>query len=169
MGEGKLFTIRKFRLEDLDAVRRINKVFLPENYPEYFFRSLYNNCPDGFLVAIVEDKVIGYIMCRLEVSYSLFKKIKWAHIVSIAVDERYRRKGVGTALIKGVIKNLADKVDGFYLEVRVSNKPAINLYEKMGFEITKRISKYYMDGEDAYLMTKWVSKGEKHVPFTYLV
>lgn len=169
MREEKPFTIRKFRLEDLNAVRRINKVFLPENYPEYFFRSLYNNCPDGFLVATVEDEVIGYIMCRLEVSYSLFKKIKWAHIVSIAVDERYRRRGVGTALLNGAIRNLKDKVDGFYLEVRVSNKPAISLYEKLGFEITKRISKYYMDGEDAYLMTKWVSEGEKHIPFTYLM
>jgi len=164
---GKPFSIRRFTLSDLDSVKRINKVFLPENYPEYFFRSLYSNCPDGFLVATVGEEIIGYIMCRLEMSYSLFKRIRWAHIVSIAVDERYRRIGVGTALMRGVIKNLKDRVDGFYLEVRISNKPAVNLYTKLGFEITKRIPRYYIDGEDAYVMTKWVSKEEKQQPLTY--
>ena len=163
----RMFKIRKFSLEDLGEVKRLNRVFLPENYPEYFFRSLYNNCPDGFLVATIEDTIIGYIMCRLEVSYNLFRKVRWAHIVSIAVDERYRRMGVGTALLRGVIENLKDRVDGFYLEVRVSNKPAINLYTKMGFEITKVLRKYYMDGEDAYLMTKWISRSERSQPLTY--
>ena len=40
-----------------------------------------------------------------------------------------------------------------YLEVRVSNFPAINLYRKLGYEVVRRIRGYYADGEDAYVMS----------------
>ena len=41
-----------------------------------------------------------------------------------------------------------------YLEVRVSNIPAISLYEKLGFRKESVINGYYRDGEAAYLMVK---------------
>jgi len=41
-----------------------------------------------------------------------------------------------------------------YLEVRVSNTPAINLYSKLGFMIVKIMKGYYADGEDAYVMAR---------------
>jgi len=44
-----------------------------------------------------------------------------------------------------------------FLEVRVTNMPAINLYRKLGFQITKTIKSYYMDGEDAYVMSRELS------------
>jgi len=47
-------------------------------------------------------------------------------------------------------------VEEYYLEVRVSNTPAINLYRKLGFETAGRIVGYYLDGEDAYLMARRV-------------
>jgi len=44
-------------------------------------------------------------------------------------------------------------VSEIYLEVRVTNYPAINLYKKLNFEIVKVIPGYYSDGEDAYVMS----------------
>ncbi|MDR0797125.1 MAG: ribosomal-protein-alanine acetyltransferase, partial [Nitrososphaerota archaeon] len=41
-----------------------------------------------------------------------------------------------------------------FLEVRVTNEPAISLYKKLDFEISRTINGYYSDGEDAYVMTK---------------
>ena len=41
-----------------------------------------------------------------------------------------------------------------FLEVRVSNTPAIELYKKMGFEIKRVERRYYVDGEDAYVMAR---------------
>jgi ribosomal-protein-alanine N-acetyltransferase len=41
-----------------------------------------------------------------------------------------------------------------FLEVRVSNMPAISLYKKLGFKVTRTIHGYYSDGEDAYVMSK---------------
>jgi ribosomal-protein-alanine N-acetyltransferase len=40
-----------------------------------------------------------------------------------------------------------------YLEVRVSNEPAVNLYRKLGFKTSRSVHGYYADGEDAYIMT----------------
>ncbi len=39
-----------------------------------------------------------------------------------------------------------------YLEVRISNDPAVKLYEKLGFSKVKKNFGYYMDGEDAWVM-----------------
>ena len=39
-----------------------------------------------------------------------------------------------------------------FLEVRVSNEPAIMLYDNLGFVKAKRNTRYYMDGEDAWVM-----------------
>jgi ribosomal-protein-alanine N-acetyltransferase len=42
--------------------------------------------------------------------------------------------------------------DEIYLEVRVSNDSAINMYERLGFFKKSRLRSYYRDGEDAFLM-----------------
>ena len=146
------FKIRRFKLDDIEDVMRINRVFLPENYPEFFFRDIYRNCPEAFLVATVDDKVVGYIMCRIESSY-LFRKGSKGHVISLAVADKYRRQGIGKTLLKSAIEVLKKKVNYIYLEVRVSNTPAINLYKNLGFRIERRLYSYYQDGEDAYLMS----------------
>ncbi|WP_460126217.1 GNAT family N-acetyltransferase [Stetteria hydrogenophila] len=78
------------------------------------------------------------------------------HLVSIAVMPAYRRRGIGKALLSETIRVMRDvyKVDAIYLEVRVSNKPAISLYEKLGFRKVRIAHAYYADGEDAYIMVK---------------
>jgi ribosomal-protein-alanine N-acetyltransferase len=44
-----------------------------------------------------------------------------------------------------------------YLEVRVSNSNAINLYKQTGFEVERTMRGYYSDGEDAYTMSRKIS------------
>ncbi|MEM1620073.1 MAG: ribosomal protein S18-alanine N-acetyltransferase [Fervidicoccaceae archaeon] len=153
-----LFKIRRASLEDLPAVIEINRSSLPENYPFYFFREHLENWPEAFLVAEIEGKVVGYVMCRVEVGFGHLNKVpmRRGHVISLAVAERYRRLGIGTALMKEAIEALKNvyKAREVYLEVRVSNKPAISLYEKLGFEVTRRIPAYYHDGEDAFLMAR---------------
>ena len=57
-----------------------------------------------------------------------------SHLLNIAIDPAYHRKGLGDKLLKQVIlQNKAIGVKVITLEVRVSNKAAINLYEKRGF------------------------------------
>ncbi|MEM3666891.1 MAG: ribosomal protein S18-alanine N-acetyltransferase, partial [Candidatus Bathyarchaeia archaeon] len=151
------FTLRKFRMGDLQSVIRINRICLPENYADFFFIDLYERFPEAFIVAEENGEVVGYIMCRIELGLSNFGfsgLIKKGHIVSVAVLPQYRRKGIGQALIKKAMEGMQTyNAKQCFLEVRVTNTPAINLYKKLGFEITRTINGYYSDGEDAYVMS----------------
>ena len=79
-----------------------------------------------------------------------------SHLLNIAIDPAYHRKGLGDKLLKHVIlQNKAVGVKVITLEVRVSNLFAINLYEQNGF-YKDAIRKNYYSGpekEDALLMS----------------
>ncbi len=159
MGRGEEVVIRKARMEDLDEVIRINEVSLPEHYPRWFWENHLRNWGEAFFVAEVGGKVVGYVMSRVEVGPGYVVEgdmVRKGHIISIAVLPGYRRRGIGTRLMLAAMKALRD-VYGcreVYLEVRVSNEPAIRLYEKLGFRRVRVIPMYYLDGEDAYLMAR---------------
>jgi ribosomal-protein-alanine N-acetyltransferase len=136
---------------------QINTACLPENYSSFFYKDLYQKYPETFLVAEADSEAQGYIMCRIERGWSKLGRLtpsRLCHIVSIAVMPKYRRRGMGRELIVQAMKK-GREVYGAnegYLEVRISNDSAINLYEKLGFEKIKRNYGYYMDGEDAWVM-----------------
>jgi ribosomal-protein-alanine N-acetyltransferase len=131
-------------------------VTLPEHYSDYFFESLLRELPEAFIVAEVDEKVVGYIMCKIEFGFSNFSKlgfVKKGHVVSVAVLDQHRGKGIGKALmLEGINGVVSRKSDEIYLEVRISNTQAIRMYQKLGFQIKSRLRSYYRDGEDAYLM-----------------
>ena len=148
--------IRRAGPSDLISVMEINLKTLPEHYSDSFYESLLAELPEAFIVAEIGGKHVGYIMCKTEFGFSNFKKlgfVKKGHVVSIAVVEEHRRKGIGNALVEESVNGVKlRKCDEFYLEVRCSNTDAVRLYEKMGFEIRQQLNAYYRDGEDAYLM-----------------
>jgi len=148
--------IRRCDPSDIIPVMEINLKTLPEHYSDYFYESLLAELPEAFLVAEVEKRLVGYIMCKIEYGFSNFKKlgfVKKGHVVSIAVLPDNRQKGIGRALVEESIMGVKlKKSDELYLEVRCSNNEAIKLYEKIGFVIKQRLKAYYRDGEDAYLM-----------------
>ncbi len=151
------YIIRQFGPPDLTAVMNINKKYLPENYPASFFMRQHKDFPEAFLVAESEEKIIAYIMCRLErgISSLHFKYRNKGHIVSIAVIPEYRKQKIGTNILRKAIEAVKQKgAKEIFLEVRVTNFPAIDLYEKEGFTKTKVIPGYYRDGESAYVMAK---------------
>ncbi|MFP3951718.1 MAG: GNAT family N-acetyltransferase [Candidatus Bathyarchaeia archaeon] len=156
MGE-EGFRVREFRLDDLNRVMSINVECLPENYSSYFYRDIHKKYTRTFLVAEMDDEIQGYIMCRIERGFSKissFKPTKLCHVVSIAVRETYRRKGIATRLMRKAMCAGAEDYGASecYLEVRVSNEAAIKLYKSLGFETVKRNYGYYLDGEDAWVM-----------------
>ncbi|MGI0040470.1 MAG: ribosomal protein S18-alanine N-acetyltransferase [Nitrosopumilaceae archaeon] len=148
--------IRRCDPSDLIPVMEINMKTLPEHYSDYFYESLLAELPESFLVAEINGRLVGYIMCKTEYGFSNFKKlgfVKKGHVVSVAVLEEQRKKGIGRSLVEEAIAGTKiKKADELYLEVRCSNNEAVKLYEKIGFIIKQRIKSYYRDGEDAYLM-----------------
>ena len=148
--------IRRCDPTDIIPVMEINLKTLPEHYSDYFYESLLDELPEAFLIAEISGKLIGYIMCKTEYGFSNFKKlgfVKKGHVVSVAVIDEYRGKGIGSELVNESLKGVKMRQCGeMYLEVRCSNNDAVRLYEKLGFSINQRLKTYYRDGEDAYLM-----------------
>jgi ribosomal-protein-alanine N-acetyltransferase len=150
------FNLRRFQPDDLERVMHINRVCLPENYVTYFFTDLYERFPETFIVAEEDEEIVGYVMCRIETGFPDFGLLgiaKRGHIISIAVLPEHQHEGIGTALVReGMAGMRVYKAKECYLEVRVSNTPAVNLYKKLGFEVSRSVHNYYADGEDAYIM-----------------
>jgi|YelNatPaOPRAMG01_1025707.scaffolds.fasta_scaffold23036_5 ribosomal-protein-alanine N-acetyltransferase len=142
----KNLLISKANEEDIPKVINLNRIALPENYSPDFFDEIFRRYGELFYVAKLNGDVVGYVMCRTE-----FPSI--AHVISLAVHPNYRRLGVATRLMMEVHKAMARiGLRKSYLEVRVTNQPAINLYEKLGYRKTRVIPSYYMDGTDGFLM-----------------
>jgi ribosomal-protein-alanine N-acetyltransferase len=152
------YKFRRFKPSDLEGVMRINRECLPENYTTFFFMNLYKRYPETFIVAEVNKEVVGYIMCRIETGIPSFKLLgitRKGHVISIAVLHNHQQKGIGYALMREATQAMVNyNAKECYLEVRESNLPAVQLYKKLGFEISRTIKNYYADGENAYLMAK---------------
>ena len=176
------FRIRRATLADIDAVMRVNLESLPENYWRGFYAYILENWPESFLVAEADGEIVGYALSRVEehrdpvllglaselddtgtgsvrrildaLNSFLSESKPVGHLVSIAVLEEYRGRGIGKTLLQETIRVMRDiyKTVSIYLEVRVSNERAIRLYEKMGFKKVRLVPGYYRDGENAWVM-----------------
>jgi [ribosomal protein S18]-alanine N-acetyltransferase len=156
------YQIRQCDRDDVPAVININAETLPEHYSDYFYYEILSEFPDTFLVAELDGAIIGYVMSRIEYGFSHLRRLGLArkgHIVSIAVKEQHRGRGVGTLLMRTCQEAMARKTaTESYLEVRVSNEDAIALYQRLGYKVSGRLEAYYKDGEAALLMATQLSQ-----------
>ena len=87
--------IRQATLDDIPKIIDINLKTLPENYSTSFYEDILINYPETFIVAENDEKIIGYIMCRIEYGLSSIRTLNLArkgHIVSIALLEAMAAK-----------------------------------------------------------------------------
>lgn len=135
--------IEKFNPEELDEVLEVERDCFPKKPYDAAIFLLYSSLePDGFFVAKLFDEIVGYIIASSKAS----------EIVSIAVKQKYRKMGIGRALVKRAVDYLiAMNCREIKLHVRESNVGAIAFYEKCGFRKVEKVRCYYGD-EDGYLM-----------------
>jgi len=90
------------------------------------------------------------------IGYSFFRvQLQEMHLLKLTVDPRWRRLGVGLSLLRSSCRVARLRgAELAFLEVRVSNTPAIGLYEGEGFRAIHVRPRYYRDGEGALLMSK---------------
>lgn len=144
--------IRKMRLEDAPAIAQLEKICFSDPWSENSIASEVNNPLSYWLVAEDHGVVAGYVGSQ--------SVLDAADMMNLAVSPDYRRKGVAVALIRELCHHLQqNQVIALLLEVRVSNLPAIQLYEKLGFQQVGRRPKYYHNPrEDALILRKELGK-----------
>ena len=140
--------IRKMNFGDVSAIAELEKQCFSDPWSENSIASEINNPLSYWLVAEVDGAVAGYIGSQ--------SVLDAADMMNLAVSPDYRRKGIGQALVNALVEHLKqNNVIALLLEVRVSNAPAIALYESMGFEQIGLRPKYYHNPrEDAFILRK---------------
>ena len=108
--------------------------------------------PDSHFLVAEADGVAGYIGVQ-EICGE-------AYITNVAVFGKYRKLGIGRALLRAASDDAkARNCEFITLEVRISNAPAISLYESEGFEkVGVRKNFYTCPDEDGAIYTKYFSK-----------
>jgi len=155
--------IKRMVKEDIDGVIAIEeKAYGPHHWSkDSFLQELNNDLAWYYSLFNENEKLVAYA--------GTWHILEEAHITNIAVDKDYRRKGYGEALLKHILDDCyKEMIKYLTLEVRVSNKAAIGLYEKYGFTSFGIRKKYYQDNnEDAVIMwTKNIFYDEFKIPFT---
>ncbi|MEM7009046.1 MAG: ribosomal protein S18-alanine N-acetyltransferase [Thermodesulfobacteriota bacterium] len=132
--------------EDLDEIVSIENVSFPSPWPKRIFEREIKAMNAYKRVIRFSGSVVAYM-----VTWTIYDEV---HILNIAVHPDFRQIGLGEMLLKDCLRFSRDQgLKLAILEVRVSNKGAIKLYEKMGFKTLRTRKKYYSDtGEDAYVM-----------------
>lgn len=141
--------IREMQEADLVQVASIEEANFSVPWSIESFRESMNLEHTIYLVAEeAGGSIMGY--CGM---YRVFNE---GEIVNVAVAETYRRKNVASELLKELfVQSGKLQVDNFFLEVRESNHPAIQLYKKFDFvEAGIRKNFYEKPRENAVFMWK---------------
>jgi ribosomal-protein-alanine N-acetyltransferase len=138
--------------EDIKAIARIEKECFADPWSEDALRSELSNENAVFLTAKSKGKVAGYIGVHTVLDES--------YIANVAVSSDFRRMGIASKLLGSAESAVREKGCSFIsLEVRVSNSPAIKLYEKHGYiSQGERKNFYSHPTENALIMTKTFSE-----------
>ena len=139
------------RQEHVAQVAELEKICFADPWSEKSVASELENPLSYWLVALDEDRVVGYVGSQTVLGET--------DMMNVAVRPEYRRQGIAEALILALIGQLRRRQSHcLTLEVRDSNTSARALYGKLGFlEIGRRRNYYRNPREDALILRKeWI-------------
>ncbi len=145
------FSVRPLAAEDIPDVAGLERSVFSHPWTAGDLEKSLTDPYTHFFVGVNEEATYGYIGLRFGTDT--------ADILTLCVDEKYRRCGIAAALLETAIRFVREnKLDPLFLEVRASNVSARALYEKYGFSVLSIRKKYYRDPvEDAVIMRKEIA------------
>ena len=138
---------RAWTMRDLDGIAVMEKECFPDPWTRRMLAESFLS--ERFYGVLMEEDgaLVGYGGVSVAADE--------AEIELVAVSEMYRCCGRGKAIVEDLLSIAREKgAKRVFLEVRVSNAPALALYLKCGFTGLYARSRYYPGGEDALVMTK---------------
>ena len=159
--------IREFRCEDMLRFNAVNLDVMTETYGMHFYLTYLVQWPEFFQSATSPDgQLMGYIMGKAE-----GREENWhGHVTAVTVAPAFRRLGLAATMMQR-LEETSELKRGFFVDlfVRVSNAVAVEMYEKLGYSVYRRVLEYYSGDpdEDAFDMRKALSRdpeGKSVVP-----
>ena len=139
--------LREILSSDVSQIAAIERDCFALPWEEEAVSSVYARADFCGVVAQIGEKTVGYLL-----GLTLFEN---AEVLRVAVANAYRGQKIGGALLDqfcNLVK--ARGAERVFLEVRVSNEPALALYESRAFLKGRVREKYYENGESAIEMHK---------------
>jgi len=140
--------IAPMQKSDVEDVIKIEEKAYGEHHwsKDSFYGELSNDLAHYYSAFDINGKLIGYA--------GSWQILDEAHITTIAIEPSLRRNKIGEALLNEILRSCyKNEIKYVTLEVRVSNIPAIKLYEKYGFKSLGTRKGYYQNNnEDALIM-----------------
>jgi [ribosomal protein S18]-alanine N-acetyltransferase len=143
------FALRAYEPEDFAALHRLDQSCFPAgiSYSKTTLRYFLNLASADCLVATQDAQIVGFILTE--------ENSPLAHVVTLDVSQKHRRRGMGSALLLESEKNLARRgVRHILLETAVDNQAAVAFWERHGYRIEATLKRYYLGRLDAYEMRK---------------
>lgn len=142
-----MYKIEKMNYKDIDTIIQIEQLcYGAHHWSRDSFISELNNPISLYNCIFDNERCVGYT--------GIWKIADEAHITNLSVHPDFQNRKLAHRLLLATIDECyREKIKYITLEVRVSNKKAIGLYEKFGFKSLGKRKKYYQDNnEDAYIM-----------------
>jgi len=144
--------LRAYRPEDLETLYRIDQTcFAPGiSYSREVLSEFIGCRRSNTWVADEKGAVVGFLIAERQAH-------RVAHIVTIDVVERWRRRHVGSLLMDAAEDWAREQgLVLVYLEAAENNAPARSFYEARGYRKMDHVRNYYSDGASAWIMLKWM-------------
>jgi ribosomal-protein-alanine N-acetyltransferase len=144
--------LRKALSSDVSKLFALEQeLFQAENFPLSRASFAYHVKNNLLYVAQIDTTIVGYVLVLIKRSN--------AKLYSLGVNKNFRGKKIALKLLEAIMTELLDlNFKQILLEVRTDNEAAITLYKNFGFHIQKKLQSFYLDGCDAYLMQREITK-----------
>ncbi|KAL2223250.1 putative acetyltransferase, GNAT family [Thermoascus aurantiacus ATCC 26904] len=156
--------------EYVAAMRQLISKDLSEPYSIYVYRYFLYQWGELCFMAMDEqrpddNKLVGVVVSKLEPHRGGPLR---GYIAMLAVREEYRGRGIATRLVRMAIDAMIERgADEVALETETSNTAAIKLYQRLGFLRSKRLHRYYLNGNSAFRLVLYLKEGVGSIPTSF--
>ena len=152
-------SLRSYDPRDFAALYKLDQSCFPPgiSYSKTTLRYFLTLASADCVIAEQGGKIVGFILSE--------ENPPLAHIITLDVDGKHRRHGIGASLLEMLESNLAARgVRSILLETAVDNDAAVAFWKSRGYRIEATLKRYYLTRIDAYEMRKILPGTSKAKP-----
>jgi ribosomal-protein-alanine N-acetyltransferase len=151
-----VLSLRPYEPHDFAALHKLDKSCFPPgiSYSKTTLRYFLTIPSADCVVALEGSHIAGFILSE--------ENPPLAHIITLDVAQKERRRGVGSALLDKLESNLAARaVRSILLETATDNESAVAFWQRHGYRSEAVLKRYYLGRVDAYEMRKILPPASK--------